>query len=156
MSEFIEGACPVEFPCERDGVERLLPHRDPFLWVSRILECEPGVSAVCELDVDPDLELFRGHFPGMPVLPGVILMEALAQAASCCLLADASKAGSEGYLVGIDNAKFRATVLPGETVMLKATITKANKRMCVAEVEAVKADGSIAASATQKYVMAKK
>ena len=75
------------FPCGKEGIEALLPHRDPFLWVSRILECEPGVSVVAELDVDSDLPLFQGHFPGYPILPGVIIMEALAQAASCCLLA---------------------------------------------------------------------
>ena len=74
------------FPCGKEGIEALLPHRDPFLWVSRIVECEPGVSVVAELDVDPDLPLFQGHFPGYPVLPGVIIMEALAQAASCLSL----------------------------------------------------------------------
>lgn len=84
------------FPCGKEGIEALLPHRDPFLWVSRILECEPGVSVVAELDVDPDLPLFQGHFPGYPVLPGVIIMEALAQAASCCLLARKTRPARSG------------------------------------------------------------
>ena len=65
-----------EFPCGREGVLALIPHRDPFVWVSRILECEPGRHIVAELDVDPDLPLFKGHFPGKPVQPGVIQMEA--------------------------------------------------------------------------------
>ena len=77
----------IAFPCGKEGVEALLPHRAPFVWVSRILACEPGVGIVAELDVDPGLPLFQGHFPGHPVLPGVIIMEALAQAASCCVLA---------------------------------------------------------------------
>ena len=106
------------FPCGKEGIEALLPHRDPFLWVSRILECEPGVSVVAELDVDPDLPLFQGHFPGYPVLPGVIIMEALAQAASCCLLAQEDKAGSLGFFAGIDKAKFREQVRPGDTIRL--------------------------------------
>lgn len=57
----------------------LLPHRDPFVWVTRIIEVEPGESVVAELDVDPNLPLFKGHFPGQPILPGVIIMEALAK-----------------------------------------------------------------------------
>ena len=116
------------FPCGREGVEALLPHRDPFVWVSRILECVPSEHIVAELDVDSQLELFKGHFPGQPVLPGVILMEALAQAASCCLLASPQLAGNVGFLVGIDGAKFRALVLPGDTVRLEARITRAGKR----------------------------
>lgn len=145
---------PVTFPCGREGIERLLPHRDPFVWVSRIVECEPGVSITAELDVDPNLDLFRGHFPGHPVLPGVILMEALAQTASCCVLASSERAGSVGFLTGIDKAKFRQQVLPGDTVTLKATITRNSSRMAVAEVAAYKGD-KLCASATQKYVLAK-
>lgn len=143
-----------EFPCGREGVLALLPHRDPFVWVSRILACEPGVSVTAELDVDPNLPLFEGHFPGHPVLPGVIIMEALAQAASCCLLCSPQLAGSVGFLVGIDKARFRTQALPGDTLRLEATITRATKRMCVAEVAAYKGE-ALVAQATQKYVLGK-
>lgn len=143
----------VSFPCEQNGVLALLPHRHPFVWVSRIKECEPGKSIVAELDVSPDLPLFAGHFPGHPVLPGVIIMEALAQAACCCLLADSGQAGRIGYLTGIDKAKFRRTVLPGEVLELKVAITRNSTRICVAEVEA-SVNGVLCAQATQKYVMA--
>ena len=142
------------FPCERDGVLALLPHRDPFVWVSRIVSCEPGVEIVAELDVDPDLPLFKGHFPGHPVLPGVIIMEALAQAASFCILVERGAEGSIGFLTGIDGAKFRRQVEPGETLTLKGRIVKSASRLCVAEVEA-SVDGAVCASATQKYVLAK-
>ena len=142
------------FPCGKEGIEALLPHRDPFLWVSRILECEPGVSVVAELDVDPDLPLFQGHFPGYPVLPGVIIMEALAQAASCCLLAQEDKDGSLGFFAVIDKAKFREQVRPGDTIRLEANITRNSSRMCVAEVKAYKSD-KLCAQAIQKYVLAK-
>ncbi len=144
----------ISFPCDQETVKKLLPHRDPFLWVTRILECEPGVSIVAELDVDPDLPLFEGHFPEYPVLPGVIIMEALAQAASCCLLLQNDMAGSLGFFAGIDKAKFREQVRPGDTIRLEAIITRNNPRMCAADVKAYKGD-KLCAQATQKYVMAK-
>ena len=144
----------VSFPCGRNGIEALLPHRDPFIWLSRILECTPGERIVAELDVSPSLELFQGHFPTYPVLPGVILMEALAQTASCCLLAQENLAGSVGFLTGIDKAKFRRQVHPGDIVRLEAHITRNNKRMCAADVAAY-VEGELCASASQKYVIAR-
>ena len=144
----------IAFPCGKEGVEALLPHRAPFVWVSRILACEPGVGIVAELDVDPGLPLFQGHFPGHPVLPGVIIMEALAQAASFCVLVERGAEGSIGFLTGIDNAKFRRQVEPGDTLVLKGRIVKSSSRLCVAEVEA-SVDGQVCATATQKYVLAK-
>lgn len=143
----------LSYPAGRDAVERILPHREPFVWVSRIMACEPGERIVAELDVDAALPLFAGHFPEHPVLPGVIIMEALAQAASCCILLGRNAAGSVGFLAGIDKAKFRCQVRPGETVRLEARIVKASARMCVAEVEAFVGE-KLAASAVQKYVMA--
>ena len=143
----------LTYPAGRDAVLAILPHRDPFVWVSRILSCEPGVHIVAELDVDPALPLFAGHFPGHPVLPGVIIMEALAQAASFCILVERGAEGSIGFLTGIDGAKFRRQVRPGDTLRLEARIVKSSSRMCVAEVEA-SVDGRSAATAVQKYVMA--
>ena len=84
----------IEYPCGKDVVEAVLPHRDPFCWVSRIVACEPGVEVTAELDVDPELALFAGHFPGHPVLPGVIIMEALAQARVLSASSPASTARS--------------------------------------------------------------
>ncbi len=106
----------MDFPIGKEGIEAVLPHRDPFLWVTRVLACDPGQSVVAELDVSPDLPLFQGHFPDYPVLPGVILMEALAQAASFSVLVDRGDEGAIGFLTGIDGAKFRRQVRPGETV----------------------------------------
>ena len=143
----------IAFPCGREDIEAVLPHRDPFLWVSRIVACEPGVSVVAELDASEDLPLFKGHFPDYPVLPGVIIMEALAQAASFCILADRAGEGNLGFFAGIDNAKFRNQVRPGDTVTLEASIVKSSRRLCVAEVKA-SVDGTVCATATQKYVLA--
>lgn len=143
----------LTYPVGRDAVLAILPHRDPFVWVSRILSCEPGVHIVAEFDVDPTLPLFAGHFPEHPVLPGVIVMEALAQAASCCVLLAGDDCGKVGFLTGIDKAKFRRQVRPGDTLLLEARIVKSSSRMCVAEVEA-RVDDRPAATAVQKYVMA--
>ena len=144
----------ISYPCGHDVIEQVLPHRDPFVWVSRVVACEPGVSITAELDVDPKLPLFAGHFPGHPVLPGVIIMEALAQAASFCALVGRDEPGVLGFFAGIDKAKFRNQVQPGDTLTLKATITRNSSRMVVADVEALVGD-KVAATATQKYVMAK-
>lgn len=143
----------ISYPAGRDVIESVLPHRDPFVWVSRVLECEPGVSVKAELDVSPDLPLFEGHFPDYPVLPGVIIMEALAQAASFSILVAREAEGMLGFFAGIDNAKFRNQVRPGNTVTLEATIVKSSRRMCVAEVKA-SVDDTVCATATQKYVLA--
>lgn len=140
-------------PWGREVIEGILPHRDPFVWVSRIVAIEPGASIEGELDVPADLDIFRGHFPDHPVLPGVIIMEALAQAASFCILAARAGEGNLGFFAGIDNAKFRNQVRPGDTVTLEAAIVKSSRRLCVAEVKA-SVDGKVCATATQKYVLA--
>lgn len=144
----------IQYPCGRDIIERVLPHRDPFVWVSRVLECEPGANITAELDVDPALPLFAGHFPGHPVLPGVIIMEALAQTASFCALVGRDEPGVLGFFAGIDKAKFRHQVQLGDVLTLKADIVKNSSRMVVADVQALVGD-QVAATATQKYVMAK-
>lgn len=143
----------ISYPAGRDVIEAVLPHRDPFVWVSCVLECEPGVSVKAELDVSPDLPLFEGHFPDYPVLPGVIIMEALAQAASFSILVAREAEGTLGFFAGIDNAKFRNQVRPGDTLTLEATIVKSSRRLCVAEVKASVGD-TVCATATQKYVLA--
>lgn len=141
-------------PWGREVIEGILPHRDPFVWVSRIVAIEPGASIEGELDVPADLDIFRGHFPDHPVLPGVIIMEALAQTASFCALVGRNEPGVLGFFAGIDKAKFRHQVQPGDVLTLKADIVKNSSRMVVADVQALVGD-RVAATATQKYVMAK-
>ena len=141
-------------PWGREVIEGILPHRDPFVWVSRIVAIEPGASIEGELDVPADLDIFRGHFPDHPVLPGVIIMEALAQAASFCALVDRADEGVLGFFAGIDKAKFRNQVLPGDVLTLSARIVKSSRRMVVADVEARVGD-KVCATATQKYVLAR-
>ena len=142
----------VVFPAGRAEIERVLPHRDPFVWVSRIVSCDFGERVEAEFDVDPALPLFAGHFPGHPVLPGVILMEALAQAACYCVLGAGDNAGKLGFFAGIDKARFRRQVLPGDTVRLVVDIVKNGRRMAVAEARAFVGD-ELAAEARQTYVL---
>ena len=144
----------IQYPCGREDIERVLPHRDPFVWLSRVVECQPGEHIVAELDVDPELPLFKGHFPTHPVLPGVIIMEALAQAASFCALVERADEGALGFFAGIDKAKFRNQVRPGDTLTLEATIVKSSSRLVVADVEARVGD-TVCATAQQKYVLAR-
>ncbi|MCD8317026.1 MAG: 3-hydroxyacyl-ACP dehydratase FabZ [Eggerthellaceae bacterium] len=143
----------ITFPCEEEGVLQLLPHRQPFVWVTRILECDPGHTIRAALDIAPNLALFKGHFPQYPVMPGVIIMESLAQAAACCLMAGAEDTDKLGFLVGIDKARFKRQALPGDTLELRAEITRNAHGLCVADVSAYK-EGELVASATQKYMMA--
>ena len=143
----------ITFPCDRDGVMQLLPHRDPFLWVDRIDICEPGSYILAALDVRPDLPLFAGHFPEHPVFPGVLIMEALAQAATCCLMASRETTVVMGYLAGIEKARFREPVLPGDTIELEARIVQCSNRFCKAEVKARKGE-KLVAEAVQKYFFA--
>lgn len=143
----------VEFPCGIDGVKQLLPHREPFLWVDQITICEPGEYILARLDVRPDLPLFQGHFPGYPIFPGVLVMEALAQAACCCLMAGQDATVKMGYLAGIDKARFREPVLPGDTIELEATILQASSKFCKAQVKARKGE-ALVAEAVQRYFFA--
>ncbi|MDR0514405.1 MAG: 3-hydroxyacyl-ACP dehydratase FabZ [Coriobacteriaceae bacterium] len=142
------------YPCGRDVIETVLPHRPPFLWLSRVVSCEPGASIKAEFDLAVEEPVFNGHFPTYPVFPGVLVMEALAQAACFCILTARAKEGSVGFLTGIDKARFRRQVLPGETLCLEAHIVRDSSRLCVAEVRAT-VEGAVCATATQTYVLGK-
>jgi len=110
-----------------EGIQRLLPHRPPFLLVDRVVAFEKDTSLTALKAVTMNEPFFPGHFPGHPVMPGVLILEALAQA--CALLACLSmppeeSAGKVTYLMGIDGARFRKPVVPGDRVELKVVVTK--------------------------------
>ncbi len=100
----------------RKAVEAILPHRAPFLFVDRIISLVPGKSAVAEFDVSPDLPMFQGHFPQEPVMPGVIILEMLAQSGALAVLSMPEMRGKIAYLAAIESARFRRPVRPGETL----------------------------------------
>jgi 3-hydroxyacyl-[acyl-carrier-protein] dehydratase len=104
--------------------EDVLPHRPPFLFVDELLEVIPGVSARGRWHLSGDEAFFAGHFPGRPTLPGVLMVEALAQLGAVALLSDERYAGKLPLFGGIDKARFRAQIVPGDTLELEATMDK--------------------------------
>jgi len=109
---------------DQTGIKAIIPHRDPFLLVDRILEHVPGISAVGELDVLETAFWVPGHFPEYSVMPGVLIVEALAQVGSVAMLSLPENQGKLGFFGGIDKVRFKRQVVPGETLRLECAITK--------------------------------
>jgi 3-hydroxyacyl-[acyl-carrier-protein] dehydratase len=110
-----------------DEVMRRLPHRYPFLLVDRVLECVPGERLEALKNVTANEQFFNGHFPGRPVMPGVLILEALAQAAGILTFVTANVYPDENvrfYFAGIDKARFRRPVVPGDQLVLRATLER--------------------------------
>ena len=103
----------------QEQIKEIIPHRDPFLLIDEILELEPGKSVVARKYIKPDEDWFRGHFPNAPVTPGVLMIEMLAQAGAVCSLALPENKGKLAFFTGIDKARFRKNVLPGDELILK-------------------------------------
>ena len=123
---------------------RILPHRYPFLLVDKILEIEEGKTITGIKNVTVNEPFFQGHFPGNPIMPGVLICEALAQVGAVLLLGMEENKGKLGVFTGINNFKFRRQVVPGDTLTLKAELLTYRHGMGKANVEAT-VDGQIAA-----------
>jgi 3-hydroxyacyl-[acyl-carrier-protein] dehydratase len=132
-----------------NSIKNLLPHRYPFLLVDRVLAFEPGVSLLGLKNVTSNEPFFQGHFPQKPVMPGVLILEALAQATGL-LAFNTENRGAERdtlyYLVGIDNARFKQPVVPGDQLRLSVTVTRQKRGIWVFDTEAG-VDGTTVASA---------
>ena len=126
---------------------RYLPHRYPFLLVDRVLECHPGESIKALKNVTYNEPFFPGHFPGRPVMPGVMIIEALAQASGILCFTSANVIPTEQtrfYFVGIDKARFRKPVVPGDQLILSATVQRALRGIWKFETMALVGDTEVA------------
>jgi 3-hydroxyacyl-[acyl-carrier-protein] dehydratase len=120
---------PAEPPkpvLDSEGIQKLLPHRPPFLLVDRVVAFEPGRKLVGWKGVTMNEPFFPGHFPGRPVMPGVLILEALAQSAALLAMMSLgpSEAGKLTFLMGIDGARFRRPVVPGDRLELHVEVTR--------------------------------
>jgi 3-hydroxyacyl-[acyl-carrier-protein] dehydratase len=135
----------LQLPWDAARIQRVLPHRYPFLLVDRLLELEPGVRAVGLKQVTVNEPFFPGHFPGLPVMPGVLIVEALAQVGALALLSQAEYAGQIVFFAGIDGVRFRRPVVPGDSLRLSVTLTRLRGRVGKGRGEAHVADTLVAA-----------
>ncbi len=112
-----------------EQLQGVLPHRPPFLFVDRILSCEPGVRAVGVKCVAANEPFFAGHFPGRPIMPGVLIIEALAQVGAVALLSLPEFRGRVALFGGVDDVRFRHPVVPGDVLRLEVEITRRMRRL---------------------------
>lgn len=138
----------VNLPVDAEGVAAILPHRYPFLLVDRVIELVPGQSIVATKNVTFNEPFFQGHFPGHPVMPGVLIVEALAQTSGLLLGLSGTHASNEDrifYLAKVDNARFLKPVIPGDQLRLEVQLKRLIRSMGIFTARAV-VDGKEAAT----------
>jgi 3-hydroxyacyl-[acyl-carrier-protein] dehydratase len=145
-------AIDLALPLEAADIMRIIPHRYPFLLIDRVVELEPGKRVVAMKNVTANEPQFTGHFPERPIMPGVLMVEALAQAGAVAVLSLPEYRGKLALFAGIDECRFRRTVLPGDTLRLEVTLEKLRgvfgRGRGVASV-----DGEVAVEATISFVI---
>ena len=119
----------LSLPLERAAIEAIIPHRDPFLLVDRIVELEPGVRARGEWSIHEGLPFLAGHFPGNPIVPGVLMVESAAQVGAVCALTHPDHQGKFGVFAGIDEVRFSRIVRPGDTVDIEVVVDRLRGRI---------------------------
>jgi 3-hydroxyacyl-[acyl-carrier-protein] dehydratase len=111
-----------DVPFGRAQIEQILPHRDPFLLIDEVVELEPGKRVVALRAVRAEDPWFAGHFPGRPVMPGVLIVEAMAQTGAVAVLFEEANRGKIAFFAGIDDCRFKRVVEPGDTLTLTCEI----------------------------------
>lgn len=124
MIELGDNILEVFFMLDIQQIQEVIRHRYPFLLVDRVLELEEGKRAVAIKNVTINEEFFNGHFPNYPVMPGVLIVEALAQVSAIIMLTKEGNQGRLGLLAGIDNCRFKKQVKPGDQLRLEVEITR--------------------------------
>jgi 3-hydroxyacyl-[acyl-carrier-protein] dehydratase len=113
-----------DVPFGREQIEQILPHRDPFLLIDEVIELEPGKRVVARRTVRPEDPWFAGHFPGRPVMPGVLIVEAMAQTGAIAVLFEEANRGKIAFFAGIDDCRFKRVVEPGDVLTLTCEIVE--------------------------------
>ena len=134
-------------------IQEIIPHRHPFLLIDFIDELEPGVRAVGYKSITFNEPQFNGHFPGQPVMPGVLMIEALAQVGAVAILSLPENKGKTAFFGSINNAKFKQMVLPGDRLKLECEIIKRKGPIGVCKAVATNAEGKIAVSAELTFAI---
>jgi 3-hydroxyacyl-[acyl-carrier-protein] dehydratase len=133
-------------------VQEIIPHRYPFLLIDTIEELEPGVRAVGKKNVTINEYFFQGHFPEEPVMPGVLMIEALAQVGAVAMLSLDEHKGKIAYFGGIKKAKFKRKVVPGDTLILETEIIQSRGSVGIGKATA-KVDGKVAVIAELTFAI---
>lgn len=133
-------------------IMEIIPHRYPFLLIDTIEELEPGVRGIGRKCVSMNEPFFQGHFPGNPVMPGVLIIEALAQVGAVALLSQPEWKGRTAYFAGIDKARFRQKVVPGDVLTLETVILKVKGPVGVGKAVAA-VNGKVAAEAELTFAL---
>ena len=137
---------------ESQEIQEIIPHRFPFLLVDRILELEEGKRAVGIKNLTINEWFFQGHFPGYPIMPGVLIMEALAQVGTVVILKKPEYQGYLGLYAGLDDVKFKRQVIPGDQLRLEVELVKLRKTFGVAQGKAYVGE-ELAAEGTLKFFL---
>jgi 3-hydroxyacyl-[acyl-carrier-protein] dehydratase len=142
----------IPLPLDRAGIEAILPHREPFLLIDEVLELEPGARVLARKQVREDEWYLRGHFPGRPVMPGVLIVEAMAQTGAVAVLAQEENRGRLALFAGIDDTRFKRIVSPGDELQLECTLEQVRGPIGKGKARAT-VDGELAARGTLTFAV---
>lgn len=135
-------------------IQKIIPHRYPFLLIDKVIEIEPGISCIAIKNVSVNEMHFMGHFPEEHVMPGVLIVEALAQTGAVTILSLKKNKGKIAYFAGIDKCKFKRKVIPGDTLKLEVVISKQRGPIGFGTATAT-VNGEVAVTAELKFAVGK-
>ena len=144
----------IALPLDRAAIEAILPHREPFLLIDEVLELEPGERVVARKRVREDEWYLRGHFPGRPVMPGVLIVEAMAQTGAVAVRSEQENRGRIALFAGIDDTRFKRIVEPGDELELECTLEQVRGPVGKGKARAT-VDGQLAARGTLTFAVEK-